>query len=192
MPTSLEDAVKEMMKKIRERIPAKKECVNVYITGGIAIYFHTASRVSKDLDAIIDQDIAIPSKLKVIWMNKEGHFEELAYDHNYTPTLGIMHEDYDKRAIHLFTIDTKLKVYILAPEDLVISKLSRFGEQDQEDIKRIIQNDLIRKNSLERLAKDAINVAGAGRPETLQLHLSLVLEMFDEVSFNFTQNSTKS
>lgn len=56
MNTSLKEAVNEMMEKISEKIPAKRNSVNVYITGGIAIYFHTASRVSKDLDAIIDQD----------------------------------------------------------------------------------------------------------------------------------------
>ncbi len=181
MNTSLKEAVKEMMEKISQKIPAKRNSVNVYITGGIAIYFHTASRVSKDLDAIIDQDITIPSKLKVIWLNEEGHFEELVYDHNYTPTLGIMHEDYDKRAIHLFTTsDKKLHVYLLSPEDLIISKLSRFGEQDQEDIKRIIQNDLVKKEEIKSLATDAINVAGAGRPETLKLHLELILEMFND------------
>ncbi|MFW9619178.1 MAG: DUF6036 family nucleotidyltransferase [Sulfurospirillum sp.] len=181
MNTSLKDAVKEMMNVIAERIPNryKKEPVHVYITGGIAIHFHTASRVSKDLDAIIDKNIAIPSKLKVIWVNEKGEFEELAYDHNYSPTLGIMHDAYEQRAIYQFTIDEKLKVYILDPVDLIISKLSRFGEQDQDDIKRIIQNDLVSKETLEVLAKDAIRVAGAGRPETLKIHLDLALEMFD-------------
>lgn len=182
MNTSLKDAVIEMMEIIGNKIPAKhkKEPVNLYITGGIAIYFHTASRVSKDLDAILDRGVDIPKKLKVIWLNKEGSFEELAYDHNYTPTLGIMHDDYDKRAIHLFSIDEKLKVYILSPEDLIISKLARFVEQDQDDIKSILNSNLVKKDKFEPLARDAISVAGSGRPQTLNLHLELILEMFDE------------
>ena len=181
MNTSLKEAVIEMMNIIGAKVPNrhKNMPVNLYITGGIAIYFHTASRVSKDLDAIIDQHISVPSKLKVIWMNEHDQFEELAYDHNYSPTLGIMHEDYDKRAIYQFTIDEKLNVYILDPVDLIISKLSRFGEQDQEDIQRIIQNDLVKKEEFEALAHDAINVAGAGRPATLKLNLALIMEMFN-------------
>lgn len=181
MNATLKDAVIEMMQIISKKIPAKhkKEPVNLYITGGIAIYFHTATRVSKDLDAILDRGVYIPKKLKVIWLNENDELEELAYDHNYTPTLGVMHEDYEDRAIHLFTIDEKLKVYVLSPEDLIISKLARFGEQDQEDIRGIINNELVKKEELESLAKDAISVAGTGRPETLKLHLELTLEMFE-------------
>jgi len=54
MNTSLINAVKEMMEKISKNAKSKKLPVNVYSTGGIAIHFHTASRVSKDLDAIFD------------------------------------------------------------------------------------------------------------------------------------------
>jgi len=178
---TLEDAVKEMMGKLAKRIPAKhkKEPVNLYIAGGIAIYFHTASRVSKDVDAIIDKDIDIPRKLSVLWLNENGEFEELEFDKNYTDTLGIMHEDYDKRAIHKFTIDSRLKVHVLSPIDLIISKLARFVEQDQQDIKSIIINDLVDKKELEILTKDAIKVRSSGRAETLELHLDLVLKMFD-------------
>ena len=87
MNTSLKDAVKEMVEIIGAKLPSKykKDPVNLYISGGIAIHFHTASRVSKDLDAIIDKNISIPSKLKVIWQNEQGEFEELSYDHNYSP-----------------------------------------------------------------------------------------------------------
>ena len=91
-----------------------------------------------------------------------------------------MHEDFDKRAIYQFSINEKLNVFLLDPIDLIISKLSRFGEQDQEDIRRIIQNDLVKKEDLVILANDAIAIASAGRPETLKLNLDLILEMFDE------------
>ena len=86
MNLTLEDAVKEMMEKLAKRVPAehKKEPVNLYIAGGIAIYFHTALRVSKDVDAIIDRNIDIPRKLSVLWLNENGEFEELEFDKNYT------------------------------------------------------------------------------------------------------------
>ncbi len=169
------------MGKLAKRVPAihKKEPINLYIAGGIAIYFHTASRVSKDVDAIIDGDIDIPRKLSVLWLNENGEFEELEFDKNYSDTLGIVHEDYDKRAIHKFTIDSRLKVHVLSSLDLVISKLARFVEQDQQNIRSIIINDLADKEELEILARDAIKVRSSGRVETLELHLDLVLEMFD-------------
>jgi len=116
----------------------------------------------------------------VLWQNEHGEFEELAYYYTYSPTLGLMHEDYDRRAIFKFSVENKLNVYILDPVDLMISKLSRFGEQDQEDIKRIIQNDLVNKTEFEKLATDAINIASTGRLETLKLHLELALDMFEE------------
>lgn len=68
MNVTLKDAVIEMMEIISKKILSKHktEPVNLYITGGIAIYFHTASRVTKDLDAILDRDVDIPKRLKVI------------------------------------------------------------------------------------------------------------------------------
>jgi len=181
---SLEKAINAMLESISGEIPNRhrKKPVNLHITGGIAIYFHTASRVSKDLDAILDRRVDIPKKLSFLWQGENGEIEELDYDHNYTSSLGIMHEDYEDRAIHQFTIDKKLNVFILSPVDLIISKLSRFGEQDQEDIKSIIKNDLVSKKELIELATDAIGVSVSGRPETLKINLGIALEMFDDGS----------
>jgi hypothetical protein len=179
---SIKEAIKEMMQIIGKKVPNahRKAPVNLYIAGGIAIYYYTATRVSKDVDAIIDHNINIPKNLSVLWINEDGTIEELIYDHQYTSTLGIMHEDYESRAYLQYTIDRKLKVHILSPEDLVISKLARFGEQDQEDIKSLIQNDLVDKENLEKWTHEAMISAVGIREKSLQIHLNLALEMFDQ------------
>lgn len=178
---TIKDAIKEMMQIISKKIPDehKRYPVDLFIAGGIAVNYYTASRMSKDIDAIISRRVEIPANLSVIWFNDKGEISELKYDHHYTPTLGIMHENYRSRAYLQYVIDDKLNVYVLSPEDLIISKLVRFGEQDQEDIKALIDNDLVDKKILEVLAKEAINDAIGVRVKTLELNLELTLEMFE-------------
>jgi len=83
--------------------------------------------------------VKIPEDLFVVWLNEEsGMLEQVHYDYNYNSTFGLLHEDYEDRAIHMITIDEKFEISLLSPEDLIISKLIRFAQNDEEDIKSII------------------------------------------------------
>ena len=45
-----------------------------------------------------------------------------------------MHEDYVDRAKLYKIIDDKFEVYVLSPIDLVISKILRFSDNDEQNI----------------------------------------------------------
>ena len=178
--TSFKEAIIEMMQEIAKAIPDshKQTPVKAYLTGGGAVHYYCNSRVSDDVDLIMQYTVKIPKDLFVVWLNDEGTLEQVHYDHTYNSTFGLLHEDYEDRAIHMITIDNKFEINLLSPEDLIISKLVRFAQNDEEDILNIIKTGKVDKELLHELAEDAISV-GVGFPKNfVEINLEQVMEMF--------------
>ncbi len=180
---SFKDAVFQIMEKISDEIPDshKKFPVNAYIVGGAAVHFHTNLRVSNDVDSILSNAVKLPDDLIVPWIDKDGNVRQLSYDYTYNSSFGLMQEDYDRRAVFIKTIDEKLNIYILHPIDLIISKIARFSDSDEDDIRALIELKKIDREELYNLASDAIEV-GIGFPKSITTHLEWVMEIYDEIS----------
>ncbi len=179
---NFKDAVLSMMESIAANIPDihKTSPVKAYLTGGAAIHFYTQMRVSDDVDVILSNNVQVPQDLVILWLNQEGSIEQIAYDYNYNPTLGLLHETYEDRATLVKTIDEKFQIYVLHPIDLIISKLVRYAANDEADIKAMVEQGYIDKKQLTELANDAINVGVGFNPKYVRLHLEWVLDMFKE------------
>lgn len=180
--TSFKDAIIEMMGEIAKQIPDshKQTPVKAYLTGGGAVHYYCNSRVSDDVDLIMQYTVKIPEDLFVVWLNKEGTLEQVHYDHTYNSTFGLLHEDYEDRAVHMITIDEKFEINLLSPVDLIISKLTRFAQNDEEDIENIIKTGKVDKTELYALATDAINVGVGFQKNFVEINLQHVMEMFED------------
>lgn len=178
-----EKALYEILSRIAEKIPSGhvKYPVKSYIAGGTAVYLYTKVRASDDVDMIISNKIeAFPQNLSIQW-TENGESRKLYYDYTYNQALGLMHEDYDLRANLYKTIDQKFEVYLLAPIDLIISKLLRFEENDESDIKELLLKCNINRDELSSLATDAINVGVGFKTKNAIQHLEWVMEIYDEI-----------
>lgn len=177
---SFKEAIIEMMGEIAKEIPDSRKStpVKAYLTGGGAVHYYSNKRVSDDIDLIMQYAVNIPENLFVVWLNEDGFLEQVHYDYNYNSTFGLLHEDYEDRAIHMVTIEDKFEISLLSPEDLIISKLIRFAQNDEEDIKSIIATGRVDKDLLYELAKDAINVGVGFQKKFVESNLDLVMEMF--------------
>ena len=180
IPTSFKEAIIEMMRQIAKEIPDSHKQVpaKAYLTGGGAVHYYCNSRVSDDVDLIMQFSVKIPENLFVVWMNEEGMLEQVHYDHTYNSTFGLLHEDYEDRAVPMVTVDEKFEIYLLSPEDLIISKLIRFAQNDEEDIQNIITTGKVDKVLLYELATDAINVGVGFQKKFVETNLKHVMEMF--------------
>ncbi|NEW59663.1 hypothetical protein GSY74_00045 [Sulfurovum sp. bin170] len=78
----------------------------------------------------------------------------------------------------MITIEEKFEIYLLAPEDLIVSKISRFAQNDEEDIQNIINTGKVDKEKVYALADDAIRVGVGFREEWVRMNLDEVMEMF--------------
>ena len=179
---SFKEAIIEMMGEIAKQIPDvhKQTPVKAYLTGGAAVHYYCNSRVSDDVDLIMQFTVKIPEDLFVVWLNDEGTLEQVHYDHTYNSTFGLLHEDYEDRAVHMITIDEKFEINLLSPVDLIISKLTRFAQNDEEDIVNIIKTGKVNKDELFELATDAINVGVGFQKKFVEINLEHVMEMFKD------------
>lgn len=133
--------------------------IRMYIAGGTALHLHTGERVSNDIDAAFSHRIALPEDLEVAWRDVDGSPRLLYFDRNYNDTFALLHEDAydDSLPLSLPGVDsTVLDVRLLSPLDLAVSKLSRFSEQDRDDIAALARLGLVEAAGLRLRAEEAL------------------------------------
>jgi hypothetical protein len=142
--------------------------INCYIAGGSAVNFYTGNRGTGDLDFELDKRIELPRLELNFRKNDELLLPKLYIDVNYNPTLGLLYGDYKNDAVFLdvFNEDSiidlnnaniiKIRPYVFSPEDLIISKLSRWASNDRDDVKELIQLGLVNQDVLEEKIEDAL------------------------------------
>jgi len=140
-------------------VPAAALPIRMYVAGGAALHFYTGERVSEDIDAVFSRRIALPENLEVGYRDADGAARLLYFDRQYSDTLALMHEDAHEDSVQLSLtgIDArKLDVRLLSPHDLAVSKLSRFSDQDRDDIVTLARRKLIKAEELRTRAEQAL------------------------------------
>lgn len=127
--------------------------IEMYLAGGAAVSFYLNERVSDDIDAVFSHRIILPSDLHAFY-DDNGKQRRVSFDGNYNDTLSLMHPDYKEDAVLVKRIGV-LTIKALNPEDLIISKLSRFAQNDELDIKGLILAGLVNKDKLEKRFNEA-------------------------------------
>lgn len=163
--------------------------VIAYIAGGSACYLYTGIRMSHDVDAEFSLRIIRPDVI-VSFTDEQGIERTVHLDTNYSNTLGLMHDEYDKRALSSGLVAQGFQIMLLAPADLAISKLARFAEHDQSDIFALIQHDLIDRVEFETLANDALGYF-VGNVEPVRTNLRKALTFFDQVHSDISTSTSK-
>jgi hypothetical protein len=100
-----------------------------------------------------------PNDLQVAYRDKDGHARLLYFDTQYNDSFALIHHDaYDDAApIQLEGVDARrLVVKLLTPLDLAVSKLARFTQQDQLDIRALVRERLITATRLRHRALEAL------------------------------------
>jgi len=157
------------------------EPLPVILFGGAAIHFYTGNRISFDVDLdFLMHRVFIDENMSIQFV-QDGVPHTIVIDKTYTPVLGPLQENYIDRAIP-FSHDcgTNLIVKVAAPVDLAVSKLGRFAEHDQDDIRALIHCDLIDIEEFEQLAIDAISVY-VGNINPIKANLNEALKFFHQV-----------
>lgn len=139
--------------------PAKP--VVACVAGGAAMQFYTGGRFTDDIDAKIMARVIIdqPEKLQIAYRGEDGRARLLYFDTQYNDSFALLHEDAydDALPIPVEGVDPRrLEVRLLIPLDLAVSKLSRFSQQDQDDIRALAEAGLIEAGALRRRAEAAL------------------------------------
>ena len=151
-----------MVKRIDESIHLAGNSllpVRMFIAGGAAVHFYTAARVTSDVDATFSRRLLLPPDLEVMWRDGDGKARMLYFDRQYNDTFGLMHENayedsvpFESSAINRKRIDVR----VLAPVDLAVSKIARFADHDQDDIKSLAAAGLLDAKALRQRATESL------------------------------------
>ncbi len=140
----LEDRVFDMEKVA---IAFAVEPFDIYFLGGAAcILGEYTNRATRDFDFI---DLNYPSKLGRVFVQLRD-FDMLEYEST------VISPKYKERAIKLNKFKY-LNVYLLSPEDIIVSKIIRLEQKDIEDIDELMNmadKDLINQIIDEVLSRD--------------------------------------
>lgn len=159
---SLRGAVAKIIRRISQSLPELREPIKMFLAGGVAVNFYTGYRATDDIDASFSHRIILPNanELVVSYDDENGKRRMVYFDMNYNPTFALMHPDFEKDAVLVegkeFN-DDKIKLYILSPVDLALSKVSRFEGNDKEDIAELARCKLLNSSDLEARASEALS-----------------------------------
>ncbi|PIV32804.1 MAG: hypothetical protein COS34_11200 [Lysobacterales bacterium CG02_land_8_20_14_3_00_62_12] len=184
--TALADGLRELFTQLEQRLCLQRP-LNVYLAGGMAVHLYTGKRVTDDVDAEFAGRVLLPSDLVVEVANAEGSTNLIYFDTHYNPMFSLLHEDYQEDAIQLPLGLTQLRVFVLTPLDLAVSKLARFADNDQEDIQDLVRLGLTTADAIEQRASSAL-VAYVGNPAVVSCNLrdaiaqARMIEMIEQAS----------
>lgn len=122
------------------------KCPPLYVIGAAAgILNNKLSRTTEDFDFLY---MDYPAQIGRLFMPiKKYDFVEK----EYIP----LHPEYKKRAVRIPEI-SKIPVYVLSPEDIVILKLGRLTDEDLRDIKEMLKS--VKLNSIDILVKEILSL----------------------------------
>jgi hypothetical protein len=108
------------------------------------------------VDAEFSSRILIPQDLAVEVDMAEKGVQTLFFDTNYNSTFELMHEDYLKDSVPLDAGLKFIKVNLLLPVDLAVSKISRLSGNDRHDISDLVRSGFTSALAIEERANEAI------------------------------------
>jgi len=153
--TALANALRELFRQLEERLSLRNP-MNVYLAGGMAVHLYTASRVTTDVDAEFGGRVHLPSDLMVEVTLEDGSQQVVYLDTNYNSTFALMHEDYLDDSIPVDLGVDQIRVHVLSPVDLAVSKIARFADNDKEDIAALVRLGLTTADEIEQRATSAL------------------------------------
>ena len=177
--TALAEGLRELFKQLEERLSLRSP-VNVYLAGGMAVHLYTASRVTTDVDAEFGGRVYLPNDLMVEVTLEDGTQQVVYLDTNYNSTFALMHEDYLDDSIPVDLGMDQIRVHVLSPVDLAVSKIARFADNDKDDIAALVRLGLTSADEIEHRATSAL--AGyVGGQAMLKLNLRDAVALAREV-----------
>jgi len=153
--TALAEGMRQLFKQLEDRL-ALRSPVNVYLAGGMAVHLYTANRVTTDVDAEFGGRVLLPNDLMVEITLEDGTAQVVYLDTNYNSTFALMHEDYLDDAIPVDLGVDQLRLHVLSPVDLAVSKIARFADNDKEDIAALVRLGLTTAGEIEQRATSAL------------------------------------
>lgn len=158
-----------------------KAPIDAYLAGGMAVYLYTPSRVTTDIDLEFNvRKIAITKNFTREAVLEDGSKELVFLDTNYNSTYAMLHDRYQEDSLPVETSLKMLRLHVLSPVDLAVSKIARFHERDQMDIRSLAEARLFTSEELRTRVQEAV-ANYVGNHDSLQTSINLAVRLVEGV-----------
>lgn len=154
--TRLVAAMRRVFAMLAERLELQQP-LSIWLAGGMAVHLYTGLRVTSDIDAEYGARILVPGDLIVETTLEDGRQQTVHLDTNYNATFALMHENYVEDALPVDLGVDMIRLHVLSPVDLAVSKIARFADNDREDIAALVRLKLTTADEIEQRANEAIS-----------------------------------
>ncbi len=190
MQDSLEHALHELLDRIAGQVRADQE-IDAFLAGGVATYMHLqkaggvtaeAARYSEDADIHFGRPLILGDVPVVAYRDRDGNERMLALDGSYTIDIGLRHPECFDDAEFLFASDNgRVRLYLLSPLDLAVTKTGRFQDHDRTDIELLARESLLEAETFRQRATEALNYL-ATDPAMVRINIDEAAELIAAAS----------
>lgn len=154
--------------------------VDGYLAGGLGVRCYAGSRATGDIDVFFRGGRVLVPPNTTILARADGREYGLVFDHQYTPDFGLLHPDCEGRAVLLTDAGVPLRLSVLHPADLAVTKVARFQDHDREDVAALAGTGTFDGAALLALGREALAYM-VGNPTFALENLGDAAEIVDRV-----------
>jgi len=190
MQNNLKQALHVLINRISDLVRSD-QVIDGYLAGGVATYLHLqkaggksaqAARYSEDADIHFNRSLMFQELPLVAYRDSEGAERMLALDGSYTIDIGLRHPDCFDNAEFLFASENgRVRLYLLNPLDLAVTKAGRFQDHDRKDIELMAQAGLLEAKSFRKRATEALDYLVTD-PAMVHINIDEATELIEEAS----------
>jgi hypothetical protein len=175
----------ELLRRIDESLRSEVN-INAFLFGGVAVHVYTGERPTTDVDVEFSERVVV--KKEFINFMCDSKKSILYVDTQFNPMFSLLHEDYQADALPVPSRMKSIRLHVLSPTDLAVSKLARFSDNDQSDIVALASMGLIDADSVRRRANEALS-GYVGDISYMKANISSAVKLIMECSqAHFSKN----
>ena len=147
------------LQALADRLGRLAEPVHAWLAGGWAVHYHTAHRMSDDVDIKWSHRVPIPRDLHAFEISDPGRTDGrlvVVMDGQFTDSLGSFPPEWEARSPEIARFGDMI-LHVMDPVDLAVSKLGRFSEQDAVDIRELAKTGLVDPELFRARAEEALD-----------------------------------
>lgn len=190
MESSLQQALHALVERISAQVRADQS-VDAFLAGGVATYLHLqkaggmtaeAARYSEDADIHFGRSLILDDLPVVSYKDREDNERMLALDGSYSIDIGLRHPECFEDAELLFaSANGRVRLYLLSPLDLAVTKTGRFQDHDRTDIELMARAGLLDRDAFCKRATVALNYL-ATDPTMVRINIDEAAELITAAS----------
>ena len=187
MESSLTDALQALVDRIAESV-RPDQIVPAFLAGGTATWLHLhkmggshadQARYSEDADIHFGRSLLFDRNIAIAYADDGGEPRLLSLDESYSIDIGLRHPDcFEQAEYFLSSTNGRIRLYLLNPLDLAVTKTGRFQDHDRIDIALMAGAGLLDAKNFRQRATEALDYL-ATDPAMVQINIDEAVELIE-------------